>query len=232
MNKVSYLLGITTITLAISPLLAEAQTVETIEEQSITVEVIPVDISETQPIPGTIATSVEGLFISPQNNSETQTNSENIDLTIAQRDIDRGRLTRQQYSYIGAGLNVGFDNSGSTPIEDTGFAINGKVAFTPNISLRPAIIFADDTAFLIPLTYDFTIRGADPFDTVPFTPFLGGGIAVTTDDDDSVGFLLSGGFDYRLSKEFVANAGLNVGFIDDSTDVGLLLSIGYIFPGF
>lgn len=187
---------------------------------------------DREPIPGTVATGSELLFASP--NQKNESNDKNS--TIAQRDIQLGRIIRHDYTWVGIGINVGFSGDDSSPIGDVGFAVNSKIALARNLSLRPSVVFNGffngDTAFLIPVTYDFTIPGSDPFELVPIVPFVGGGIALTTGDDNSIGFLVSGGIDYRFSSRVVANAEMNVGFLSDTTDVGLILSIGYILGGY
>jgi hypothetical protein len=57
---------------------------------------------------------------------------------------------------------------------------------------------------------------------------IGAGAAISTGDDSTVGFLLSGGVDVPVSNQITANAGVNVGFIDE-TEVGLQLGVGYNF---
>ena len=186
-----------------------------------------------QPIPGTVATSAQ-LLIAPQpsvqqasrlfpNKSETR---------LAQADLDPRRPTIARVpNYIGIGGNLGLsDNSTSTSLGDGGFVVNGKFSLTPKLSLRPAAIFGSDTTFLIPLTYDFVIPTVDPFEPVRFAPFLGGGLAISTDDDNNIGFLFTGGIDVPISRAFVANASINLGFIEDETDFGLMIGVGYTFP--
>ncbi len=186
-----------------------------------------------QPIPGTAATSAQ-LLIAPQpsvqqasllfpNKSETR---------LAQADLDPRRPTTARVpNYIGIGGNLGLsDNSTSTSLGDGGFVVNGKFSLTPKLSLRPAAIFGNDVTFLIPLTYDFVIPTVDPFEPVRFAPFLGGGLAISTDDDNSIGFLFTGGIDVPISRAFVANASINLGFIEDETDFGLMIGVGYTFP--
>lgn len=154
---------------------------------------------------------------------------------LAQTDIELGRLTRSSFSYIGIGGNIGL--TGETGVGEGAFVVNAKIAFSRNISLRPAAHFSDNTVFLASLTYDFYIPGRDPFEPVRFFPFVGGGIVLNTDDNSAnsdnsdVGFLLTGGVDYPLSKEFTANATLNIGFLDE-TEVGIVLGVGYTFSSF
>lgn len=203
-------------------------------------------VSATQPIPGTLETSAASLTAMPVSPSpEAPSNA--ADTTVAQTEIDPGRPTRGGQSYIGIGGSIGL--SGDSAIGDGGFAINAKVGLTPTISVRPGVIIGDSTDFLLPVTYDFVIQTDDPFEPVPFAPFVGGGVAFSTggdegdidddadvDDDDgdgdgdSFGFLLTAGADFPISPQFVANAAVNVGFYDGSTDFGILLGVGYTFP--
>jgi hypothetical protein len=158
--------------------------------------------------------------------------SEQADTSVAQNleNIEPGRATRGGRSYIGIGGNLGL--SGGTGIGQGGFLINSKIGLTRNISARPSVIIGDDTDFLIPLTYDFVLESADPFQPIPFAPFVGGGIAFSTDGDNNVGFLLTGGADFPLSRQFVANATVNAGFFGDTTSIGIAIGVGYQFSGF
>lgn len=157
------------------------------------------------------------------------------DSVLAQRDIELGRLTRTRLNYIGVGGNIGL--TGETGVGESTFVINSKIAVSPDVSIRPAIHLGNNTAFLIPITYDFYLPPRDDFEPVRIFPFVGGGVAITTDNEDdndessNVGFLLTGGLDYPITDNFTANATLNIGFIDE-TEVGIVLGIGYIFGGF
>ncbi|MEC4986468.1 MAG: hypothetical protein SAJ37_22715 [Oscillatoria sp. PMC 1068.18] len=196
-------------------------------------EVVTIERATTgEPIPGTVATSVEAFRQTSVPSPVSQTAPATNNTPIAQTSIEPGRLSQRNLSYVGVGFNIGFGDDDDTGIGDGGFAINGKIALSNNLSVRPAVIIGDDADFIIPITYDFTIRGEDPFEPIIFKPYVGGGVAFSTGDDENVGFVLSGGVEYQLTREFVANANLNVGFIEDSTQVGLLLGVGYIFPGF
>ncbi|MGB7440496.1 MAG: hypothetical protein WA919_05460 [Coleofasciculaceae cyanobacterium] len=192
------------------------------EPSSLSDELAVTDLDEStiasESTPESLETSAEGLTEQP------------ADSTVAQRDFDPGRTTRGGSSYIGAGLNLGLSDGG-TPLGDIGFVINSKIGLTSKFSVRPAVIIADDIMFLVPVTYDFVTRQADPFEPVRFAPFAGAGIGISTDDDNDVGFLLTGGVDVPLTPEFVANASVNVGFFND-TDIGIILGVGYTFSGF
>jgi hypothetical protein len=180
------------------------------------------------PVPGTLQTSATYLQGKPQTASVPAASSSSpANKTVAQ--VTPGRPTRGGLSYIGVGGNIGL--TGSNTLGNGSFAINSKIGLTRNISVRPAVLIGDDATFLIPATYDFTIQTTDPFEPVAFAPFVGGGLVVSTQSDNNIGFLLTGGVDVPLSREFVANATVNVGFMD-KTEVGLLLGVGYTFVGF
>ncbi len=194
------------------------------------------DVTATQPTPEKLETSATYLTGQsptapmPSASSVSATSSQNSDSTVAQNvDIEPGRATRGGSSYIGIGGNIGL--GGNPSLGDGSFVINSKIGLTRNISFRPAALIGDDTDFLIPITYDFVIQSADPFAPVPFAPFLGGGAIISTNGDNNIGFLLTGGVDVPLSRQLVANGSINVGFRND-TDVGIILGVGYSFVGF
>jgi hypothetical protein len=113
---------------------------------------------------------------------------------------------------------------------DNGFTVFSKIGLTNNLSFRPAITINDDAVFAIPLTVDFPIQSTSVFrkpSTVAI-PYIGAGALVSTGDDSSVDFMLTGGVDVPLSDKFTANAGVDIGFSDD-TDVGIKLGVGYKF---
>jgi hypothetical protein len=131
---------------------------------------------------------------------------------------------------VGIGVNVGLAGGG-TDLGNTNFTVLSKIGLTNNFSVRPAAIIGDNATFLIPLTYDFTIRTGDAFsESIPFSPYIGAGIALSTRSGDNVAALLSGGVDVPISDRFTATAGVNVGFFNN-TDVGLTIGIGYNFSG-
>ena len=181
------------------------------------------------PIPGTVATSSAALNpeVLQQNNRKSVRNS---DKNLAQADIGIGKTTRGGSSYIGIGANIGLD--GTSALGDGNFAVISKVGLTKKISLRPSAVLGDDTVFLIPLTYDFSLNAADPFtEPLPIAPYIGAGAAIETGDDSETAFLVTGGIDVPLNSQFTANAAVNAAFFDD-TDIGLMLGVGYNFSGF
>lgn len=195
------------------------------------------DAIATQSVPESLNSSADALTLQPTQDEEIVLNESR---TLAQTDLDIRRGTRGVPNYLGIGINIGLteedddadDDGGETALGDAGFVINGKIGLSRNISLRPGVIVGDDALFMVPLTYDFLIPRVDPFEPVRFAPFLGGGVALSTDSDDNIGFLLTGGIDVPLSRSFVANGSINIGFIEDETDIGIILGVGYTFPDF
>lgn len=191
-----------------------------------------VGVSQRDLMPGTVSTSATNLTAQPEATPQPEVSSEQADMTVAQdlENVDPGRATRGGRSYVGIGGNLGL--SGGTGIGQGGFLINSKIGLTRAISFRPSVIIGESTDFLLPLTYDFFLQSADPFEPIPFAPFVGGGVAFSTSDDNTVGFLLTGGADVPLSRQFVANATVNAGFFGDTTSVGIAIGVGYQFSGF
>ena len=189
------------------------------------------DVSTAQSRPEKLETSAAYLTAPAPMAPVPAVSSNQADTTVAQNleQVTPGRSTRGGSSYIGIGGNLGL--GGNPALGDGAFVVNSKIGLTRNISFRPAAIIGDDTDFLLPLSYDFVIESADPFSPVSFAPYLGGGVILSTNGDNDIGFLLTGGVDVPLSPQFVANASINVGFRND-TDVGLIIGVGYTFPGF
>jgi hypothetical protein len=189
------------------------------------------EVKTTQEVLKTpVSTSASALTNQPKVAEKSETASETSNTEVAQTEVRPGRATRSGPSYIGIGGNLGF--GGDSALGDTSFAILSKIGLTSNISVRPSLLFRDDLAVLIPVTYDFVSQEAvevsDDF-VITAAPYLGAGVAFSTGDDGQFGFLISGGVDVPLSSNFTATAGLNVGFLD-GTEVGLLLGVGYTFP--
>jgi len=192
----------------------------------------PEDALATQSVPESLNSSADTLTLQATQDAEILLNESR---TLAQTDLDIRRGTRGVPNYLGVGVNIGLtedDDGDETGLGDAGFVINGKIGLSRNLSLRPGVIIGDDAVFLVPLTYDFLIPRVDPFEPVRFAPFLGGGVALSTDGDDNIGFLFTGGVDVPLSRSFVANGSINIGFIEDQTDIGIILGVGYTFADF
>ncbi|MFQ4142880.1 fasciclin domain-containing protein [Chlorogloeopsis sp. ULAP02] len=136
---------------------------------------------------------------------------------------------RRGRNYVAVGGNIGF--GGNTALGSGNFAVTSKFSVFNNFSIRPGAIIGDDTIFLVPITYDFAFRGVNnPVGggSFPVSPYIGAGVSIGTGDNSDVSFLLTGGLDYPLSRQFTVNAAVNAAFVDGA-DVGLLLGIGYNF---
>lgn len=179
------------------------------------------------PFPGTTTTNASVLSAQPvTDQSVVQTNSPEV----AQLPIDPGSRTRGGSSYVGIGANVGL--SGNTALGDGNFMIISKIGLTRALALRPGVVLGDDAIFLLPLTYEFSIRRAEALqEALQIAPYIGAGVTIATGEGDDIGLLLTGGVDIPVSSQFTANAALNVG-IADETDIGLSVGIGYNFGGF
>ncbi|NEQ27423.1 MAG: hypothetical protein F6K28_52150, partial [Microcoleus sp. SIO2G3] len=129
--------------------------------------------------------------------------------------------------------NIGL-GEGDSAVGDGSFAVFSKIGLTQNISVRPSVLFSDDVTFLIPVTLDFipllTPATREVGETVGLrvSPYAGVGAAISTGDDSSVDFLLTGGVDVPIVDRLTATAQVNVTFVDN-TAVGLLLGLGYNF---
>lgn len=182
------------------------------------------------PMPGTSVTSATTLTTQSAALPELETTK--IDNSqIAQVDsADVGRAVIGGSSYVGIAANIGLD--GDTDLGDSNFAVISKIGLLSNFSVRPSAVFGGDAVFLIPLTYDISLPGVDVIDAaLPISPYIGGGVAIASGDNSQTDFLLTGGVDFPLTNQFTATAGVNVAFFEE-TSIGLLLGVGYNFPGF
>ncbi|MFN6514140.1 MAG: fasciclin domain-containing protein [Nostoc sp. CreGUA01] len=143
--------------------------------------------------------------------------------------VDVGRATRGGRSYIGVAGNIGL-TGGDTALSEGNFTVISKLGVTNYLSVRPSVLFGDDTVFLVPLTYDFTPRAAASVGerTYTISPYLGAGVAIEANLDTDIGLLLTGGVDVPLGTRFTLTGAVNAAFMDE-TDVGLLLGVGYNF---
>jgi len=211
-RRLSLLLSLTTIAVLGSGLSAQAET------------------KTPAPVPGTTATSAAVLTTQLPVTPKAAPASTTPDSRVAQ-DIDAGETIRGGYSYIGVAGNIGL-SGGASSLGIGNIAVISKIGLTRNISVRPSAVFGDNTTVLIPLTYDFTLSPIGIFSTpIPISPYLGAGIAINTGNRSDTGALISAGVDIPLTPQFTATAGVNVGFINN-TSVGLLIGIAYNLPGF
>ncbi|GAX42043.1 hypothetical protein NIES4075_30420 [Tolypothrix sp. NIES-4075] len=183
------------------------------------------------PVPGTTSTSSAALAAQyPE--ARFQASVPKSDSQVAQADIDPGRPTRGGSSYVGVAANIGI-SGGDSAVGDGNFMVISKIGLSNAISVRPSAVIGDNTAFLIPVTYDFSFQQAsDPFsEPLPIAPYVGGGAAIKTGDDTQAAFLVTGGVDVPLNAQFTANAAVNAAFFDE-TDIGLSIGVGYNFGRF
>ncbi|MBV5261605.1 hypothetical protein FLX56_24645 [Synechococcus moorigangaii CMS01] len=149
--------------------------------------------------------------------AQTSQNAPNQPRLLAQSQYSSITPT-EKYSYVGVAGNLGLSDP-ERGVADDGVAIISKIALLDNVSFRPGVNLGDDTAVTLPITYDFAGRGR-------VKPYVGAGIVTGSGDTD---FLATGGLDYRFSREFVGNLGVNVGFANDA-DVGVTFGVGYAIP--
>ncbi|WP_017304214.1 porin family protein [Spirulina subsalsa] len=147
----------------------------------------------------------------------------------AQRMILPGRGVNTTWNYVAGGVNVGL--GGDTDLGNSSFAIYSKIALPGTLSVRPGVLLGDSATLLLPVTYDLRIPSPDPFLPSTIFPYFGGGLTYTTRnaEGNSIGPLLTGGVDVRLTDKLVVNGGINVGYLEKQVQVGLILGIGYIF---
>lgn len=135
------------------------------------------------------------------------------------------RSTRSGSSYLGVGANFGL--TGGSDLGGTSFAIISKLGLTEVISVRPSVLILSDFAtILLPVTYDLAPQQS--FGDLQFAPYLGGGIAINTGSNSSVGPMLTAGIDVPISSMFTINVAANLAFLR-TTDLGILVGIGYNF---
>lgn len=188
---------------------------------------------KSTPVPGTSSTSSASLA-TQYPSSEAQYSqaqlSQSISSDLAQADIDFGGATRGGSSYIGVAGNLGL--GGDSALGDGNFMVISKIGVTDILSVRPSVVLGDDTVILAPVTYDFSFESSDPFsEALPFSPYVGAGVALATGDDSEVSFLVTGGVDVPLSDKLTATAAINAAFFDE-TDLGVSVGVGYNFGGF
>ena len=154
---------------------------------------------------GKVSTVAE-LTAIPQQNLGIIKRSDNFISQIAPPTDSNGnrifRSTRSGPSYFGGGANFGL--TGGSDLGGTSFAVISKLGLTETISVRPNVLILRDFAtILLPVTYDFAPQ--QPFGDFQFSPYLGGGVAINTGSNSSVGLLLTGGIDIPLSSTFTIN---------------------------
>lgn|GEM_PF-1106580 len=133
-------------------------------------------------------------------------------------------------SYVGIAGNIGF-SGGETALGVGSFTLISKVGLLRNISIRPTAVIGDNSVVLIPITYDFSLRRENVLSRAfRISPYIGTGVAINTGTNSDAGPLITAGVDVPLTPQLTATAGLNVGFINN-TSIGLLIGVGYNFSG-
>lgn len=173
-------------------------------------------------VDASVSTSAEAFFA----DSELAKTPETVDQTqeVAQlitRPLDRGVAP----FYVGVGGNIGIVDSDESAVGDFGFNLISKVSLGPRFSIRPTASFSEeDVSVAIPLTYNFNPLEVGAFDIHPAA-----GIGIDIGDD--IGFLVNGGIDVPISRQFTVNGQINW---RATSDIGLGVSLGvaYNFPFF
>jgi hypothetical protein len=135
------------------------------------------------------------------------------------------RATRSGPSYVGVAANFGLN--GNSNLDGRSLVIISKLGLNEIMSVRPsALILGKSATFLFPLTYDFDPQQV--FNNFKFSPYLGGGITITTGSSSSYGAMITGGIDIPWSSTFTVNMTANMAFLE-TTNFGVLVGIGYNF---
>jgi hypothetical protein len=214
-KQASFFLSLAAVTVVSSGLKAQAQTTD----------FTAADVN-AQPTLDTTASMTSSAPMPESSASPIQaTTSKTTDSVVAQAGGTTPplRATRSGPSYIGVGSNIGF--RGDTRLSEGSANVFSKVGLTNSLSARPSALVGSNAAFLLPVTVDFAPRQTLGLRAAPY---VGGGVAISTARDSTIGPLLTGGVDVPVSRRVTATAGVNVGFID-RTDVGMLLGVGYNF---
>ncbi len=220
-KRTSTLVTLATVAVIGSTLPARAENVNT--ASSVTNQTVSQSnkVSENS---GNVVNSASALTTESIQTQVIQTPSVTQSETVAQT-IQPGTPTRSGPSYIGVAGNIGL--TGDTRVGEGSFAVISKIGLAQNLSVRPAALVGDNAVFLVPLTVDFPQENLE-ITELSVAPYIGGGVAISTGRDSTVGALISGGVDLPLSPQITATGGVNVSFIDE-TDVGLLVGVGYNF---
>ncbi|WP_052055349.1 outer membrane protein [Myxosarcina sp. GI1] len=100
-----------------------------------------------------------------------------------------------------------------------GIALDSKFALSNRFSIRPMAIGDLDSDnqngdFTVPVTYDF-----QPVFGNKLQPYAGAGLGGSTENDGSVGGVITAGVDYPINKRLTANANINYdAFGNDDTN--------------
>ncbi len=174
------------------------------------------------PVPGTVKISADKLQpSSPTSDSPVS----QAPATVTPATPTPEKKPKYKFSYLGIGVNFGAGGQASG-LGETSFAAFSKFAISPSFSIRPAILASQNTTVLLPITYDFPIKGPGHI-----APYIGLGMqssspfsAAATKSD----LLLTAGIDYPINSDLALTAGVNLGTFN-SSGVGGLLGLAHIF---
>ncbi len=202
-------------------------------EDNILTDAVPTTVAST--IEEDYSATSEALVLDDSATASTEASTFNpVDVAQTTNPLSAGedvaQVTRPLYRgvspfYVGIGGNIGFIDSGKSAVGDFGFNVISKVSLGPRFAVRPSLQFSeDDFNITLPVTYNF-----NPLEFGRFSmyPSIGGGV----DFGDDIGFLVNGGVDIPISRDFTLNSQVNWRVSED-TGLGLSLGIGYNFPLF
>lgn len=145
------------------------------------------------------------------------------------RAADRNnRRLSNHFNYFAVGGNIGITGNASGLGKGGGGTL-GKTGYSENLSLHTGGVLIGEGASVAALTYSFPMR----VDTggVVASPFIGAGIiyADLFNSDFSFGPLFMTGIDVPISYSFIFTSRFNVGYIRETTEVGVMLGVGYVY---
>ncbi len=180
---------------------------------------------------GTTAIAAPHYFMISDQQTVPQTSTAEAENNpiLAQRDndIELGRTSRGVGNYLGAAINIGLSEDAS-PLGRGSFALTSKIGLAEQVSVRPSLLFGEHLMLMVPVTIDFPFAATEDTLQVDLAPYIGSGIALSTDEDNFIGFFGTVGIDRVLFDRFVANAALNVGYVEE-VEVGIFVGGGYRF---
>ncbi|MET0113604.1 MAG: hypothetical protein ABWU13_14630 [Limnospira maxima] len=145
------------------------------------------------------------------------------------RAADRNnRRLSNHFSYFAVGGNIGVTGNASGLGKGGGGTLS-KAGYSENLSLHTGGVLIGEGASVTALTYSFPMR----VDTggIVASPFIGAGIiyADLFNSDFSFGPLFMTGVDVPISYSFILTGRFNVGYIRETTEVGVMLGVGYVY---
>ncbi|MES1022461.1 hypothetical protein ABN584_06120 [Gloeocapsa sp. BRSZ] len=131
---------------------------------------------------------------------------------------------RSRFS-IGVSGNIGI--TGDSAMGESSVSINSRIGLTNSLSVRPSVGLTSDPSITVPLTVDFP-TGADTNIGDSVTPYIGGGVVITTGDNGQVAPMATIGLDVPIADAVGASISVDAGFLD-TTQVGASVGVSYSF---